>query len=272
MSDSVFTQLLDLACGAFLLTAVVVLWRRELAVIVDVFALQGVALATVPLLIGWHEGRWDLAAVAAGIAVLRAGILPHLMRRALTATTAPPHADEDEDEDEASYGTYGTNRTASWDRTDGPHGPERTDPTDGAHRYRADAGEARETQPLVNVAASLLTAALLTLLAYAVSRPLIALDPSPATRALPVGLAVVLIGFFVLTTRRRALSQVVGFLLLDNGITATAFLATSGVPLIVELGVSFDVLLAVLVLQILTTRMRTAFGTTDLDDLRELHD
>ncbi|OEV08711.1 hypothetical protein [Streptomyces nanshensis] len=271
MSDSVFTQLLDLACGAFLLTAVVVLWRRELSVIVDVFALQGVALATVPLLIGWHEGRWDLAAVAAGIAVLRAGILPHLMRRALTATTAPPHADEDED-DGASYGTNGPYGTASWDRTDGAHSPERTDRTDGTHRYRADAGEARETQPLVNVAASLLTAALLTLLAYAVSRPLIALDPSPATRALPVGLAVVLIGFFVLTTRRRALSQVVGFLLLDNGITAIAFLATSGVPLIVELGVSFDVLLAVLVLQILTTRMRTAFGTTDLDDLRELHD
>ena len=43
-------------------------------------------------------------------------------------------------------------------------------------------------------------------------------------------------------------------------------------PLIVELGVSFDVLLAVLVLQILTARMREAFGTTDIDDLRELHD
>jgi hydrogenase-4 component E len=98
------------------------------------------------------------------------------------------------------------------------------------------------------------------------------LDPSPATRALPVGLAVVLIGFFTLVTRRRALSQVVGFLLLDNGITAVAFLAASGVPLIVELGVSFDVLLAVLVLQILTTRMRAAFGRTDIDDLRELRD
>jgi hydrogenase-4 component E len=105
-----------------------------------------------------------------------------------------------------------------------------------------------------------------------VARPLTDLNPTPATRALPVGLAVVLIGFFVLVTRRRALAQVVGFLLLDNGITATAFLATSGVPLIVELGVSFDVLLAVLVLQILTTRMREAFGTTDIDDLRELHD
>jgi hydrogenase-4 component E len=219
VSDSAYTQVLDLACGVFLLAAVMVLWRRELAAIVRLFALQGVALAVIAAVLGRHEGRWDLLAVAVGIAVLRAGVLPYLMRRVLAAS-----------------------------------------------------GETRETQPLVNVAASLLTAAGLTLLAYAVARPLVDLAPSPATRALPVGLAVVLIGFFTLVTRRRALAQVVGFLLLDNGITAVAFLATSGVPLIVELGVSFDLLLAVLVLQILTTRMRAAFGGTDIDDLRELHD
>lgn len=230
MSDGLYTQLLDLACGAFLLAAVIVLWRRELAAIVRVFALQGIALAAFAVLLGVHEKRWDVVGVGIGIGVLRAGVLPYLMRRALTALA----------------------------------GDQR--------RYRDASAERRETRPLVNVAASLLTAALLTLLAYAVSRPLTALDPTPATRALPVGLAVVLIGFFVLVTRRRALAQVVGFLLLDNGITATAFLAASGVPLIVELGVSFDVLLVVLVLQILTTRMREAFGTTDIDDLRELHD
>ncbi|WP_405638962.1 hypothetical protein [Streptomyces sp. NBC_00019] len=226
MSEGLYTQLLDLACGAFLLAAVIVLWRRELTAIVRVFALQGLALGVIAVVLGAHEERWDLIVIGVGIGVLRAGALPYLMRRALTALTAD-------------------------------------------HTYSE---EVRETQPLVNVAASLLTAALLTLLAYVVAQPLTELNPTPATRALPVGLAVVLIGFFVLVTRRRALAQVVGFLLLDNGITATAFLATSGVPLIVELGVSFDVVLAVLVLQILTTRMRAAFGTTDIDDLRELHD
>ncbi|MFC5721661.1 hypothetical protein ACFP1Z_15930 [Streptomyces gamaensis] len=234
MNDSVYTQLLDLACGAFLLAAVVVLWLRQLTSIVRAFALQGVALAALPALLGLHEGRRPLLAVAVGIALLRAGALPHLMRRALGAAEPPrPYP---------------------------------------AHPYQEDVSEARETRPLVNVAASLLSAAMLTLLAYAVARPLVELHPTPATRALPVGLAVVLIGFFTLVTRRRALAQVVGFLLLDNGITATAFLAASGVPLIVELGVSFDVLLAVLVLQILTTRMRAAFGGTGIDDLRELRD
>ncbi|MEV7027833.1 hypothetical protein [Kitasatospora sp. NPDC093558] len=219
MSTALYTQLLDLSCGAFLLAAVLILWRRQLAAFIRLFAAQGIALAAVAALLSAHEQRWDLLGVAVLIAVLRAWLLPHLMRRALTA-----------------------------------------------------GGETHETEPLVNVTASLLTAAVLTLLAYAVTRPLTDLAPSPATRALPIGLAVVLIGFFTLATRRRALSQVVGFLLIDNGITAVAFLATSGVPLIVELGVSFDVLFAVLVLQVLTARMRAAFGGTDLDDLRELHD
>ncbi|MEU3353016.1 hypothetical protein [Streptomyces sp. NPDC037389] len=238
MPGTLPAQLLDLVCGAFLLAAVVVLWLRQLASIVRVFALQGVALAGIAALLDGHESRWELLAVAVGIGLLRAGLLPLLMRRALTAVATGPAP--------AAGGA--------------------------GHHYAEDVSEARETQPLVNVAASLLSAALLTLLAYAVARPLVALHPTPATRALPVGLAVVLIGFFVLVTRRRALAQVVGFLLLDNGITATAFLAASGVPLIVELGVSFDVLLAVLVLGILTTRMRAAFGGTGIDDLRELCD
>ena len=140
------------------------------------------------------------------------------------------------------------------------------------HRVLRDSGEAREAEPLVNVTSSLLAAALLTLVAYAVSRPLVALAPSATTRALPVGLAVVFLGFFVLVTRRHALSQVVGFLLLDNGIAATAFLATSGVPLVVELGGSLDLLLLVLVLQVLAARMRLTFGRTDMDELQELRD
>jgi hydrogenase-4 component E len=219
MSDAVYVLLLDLACGAFLLAGVLVLWRRALSAIVGLFALQGFALAFLIVVLGLHQGELELIAVGVGVGALRAGLLPYLMRRALAAS-----------------------------------------------------GEARETRPLVNVATSLLVAAVLAMLAYAVSQPLIALAPSPATQAVPVALTVLLVGFFVLVTRRRALSQVVGFLLMDNAITATAFLTAGGVPLVVELGVSLDVLLAVLVLQVLTLRMRAAFGGTDLDELRELHD
>ena len=60
--------------------------------------------------------------------------------------------------------------------------------------------------------------------------------------------------------------------MLDNGIATVAFLTAGGVPLVVELGVSLDVLLVVLILQVLTARMQAAFGGTDLDDLTELRD
>ncbi len=223
MTDHAFSttglQVLYLACGALLLTAGIVLWRREIAPIVRVFALQGVALATIAAVLAVEERSVELGIVAIGIVALRALALPYLVRRALPDTVAE-----------------------------------------------------RETRPLVNVATSLLVAAALTLLAYVVAEPVVALAPSPVTRAVPVGIAVVLIGFFVLVSRRRAVSQVIGFLLLDNGITATALLTAAEVPLIVELGVSLDVLFAVLVLQVLTTRMRVAFGDTDLDELRELRD
>src|SRR6266536_3498174 len=139
-------------------------------------------------------------------------------------------------------------------------------------RIMRGSDDARDAIPLVNIPASLLAAAALTLLAYASTRAVVSLDPSPEAKAIPIGFAVVLIGLFVLVTRRKAVSQIAGFVLVDNGIALVAFLATSGVPLIVELGVAFDVLLAVLVLQVLDTRMRVTLGAVDLDQMRELHD
>jgi hydrogenase-4 component E len=141
-----------------------------------------------------------------------------------------------------------------------------------ARAIGAQSADRRESTPLINTTASLLVAAGLTLTAFAVGKPLATLDPSPATRAAPAALAVVLLGLFVIVSRRRALSQAVGFLMLDNGITATAFLTTAGVPSIVELGASLDVLFAVLILGVLTGRLQRTFGDTDLDQLRELHD
>lgn len=140
-----------------------------------------------------------------------------------------------------------------------------------ARVVRQDPGS-RETAPLVNVPASLVAAALLVLLAYLSGGRLAALFPSPVTRLAPLGLATVLVGFFLLVTRRKAVSQIVGLLLVDNGIALVALLLTAGVPIIVELGASLDVLLVVVVLQVLATSMRARFGHVDLDQLRELHD
>ena len=218
MTQATYNGVLNLAAGAFLLAAVLIVWRRELRAIVALLAWQGLALAAIPLAEGIYQDDAALVLVGVVVLVLRAIVLPLLLVRAV-----------------------GT-----------------------------EAHERRESTPLVNTTTSLLVTAGLTVLAYAVTRPIIALDPTPTTRAVPAAFAVILIAVFVMVSRRRAVSQAVGFMMLDNGIAATAFLITAGVPLIVELGASLDVLFAVLVLGLLTGHMRRTFGDTDLDQLTEL--
>jgi len=130
----------------------------------------------------------------------------------------------------------------------------------------------REATPLVNTTSSLLLTGGLIIASFAITRPVVNLDPGATTNAVPAAFAVVLISLLVLASRLHAVSQAAGFLMLDNGIAATAFLLTAGVPLIVELGASLDVLLAVIVIGVLTGRLRRAFGGADLDKLRELRD
>lgn len=148
-----------------------------------------------------------------------------------------------------------------------------------ARGVRADASP-REDAPRMNPTTGLLAVALLTTVAYLVSRPIIdatsALggdgEAGPAAFAVPVGITMVLVGFLLLVTRRRALSQLMGFLLLDNGIATVAFLTAAGVPFVVELGVSLDVLLVALILAVLSGRLSEVFGAADLGDLTELRD
>lgn len=133
------------------------------------------------------------------------------------------------------------------------------------------AGEREET-PLLNPTAALLACVALAGLAYVVSAPLVEIGDDPALRVVPVGVSLVLIGLLTIASRRRAMSQLIGFVMMDNGIATVALLTAGGVPLVVELGVSLDVLLVVLILAVLTTRMRSVFGDTDLDELRELRE
>ena len=135
----------------------------------------------------------------------------------------------------------------------------------------ADAA-AREQRPLVNVPASLVVSAALILLAFASTRSVTLIVGGTAGSLVPVGFATLLVGFFALVARRRPIFQIVGLLLVDNGIALVAFLVTAGVPFLIELGVTLDVLLGIVVLMVLAQRLRHEFGDVDLDALQELHD
>jgi hydrogenase-4 component E len=97
--------------------------------------------------------------------------------------------------------------------------------------------------------------------------------PGPAAmghNTLAVAISLFLIGFFMMINRRKALTQVLALLSLENGLFLAAISLTYGMPLIVELGVFFDVLVAVLVLGILVYRIRETFESMDVSKMRKL--
>lgn len=132
-----------------------------------------------------------------------------------------------------------------------------------------------EMKPMLNVPVSVLISGLLTLLAYVIAEPLQHAEAGAAAgtlghNTLPVAVALFLIGFFLMMNRRKALSQVLALLSLENGLFLAAISLTYGLPMIVEIGVFFDVLVAVLVLAILVGRIREAFDSMDVTRLSRL--
>ena len=108
------------------------------------------------------------------------------------------------------------------------------------------------------------------ILGYVVMRPLVAVSQLPTRAGMPLAMGLVLVSLFVLISRKKALTQVVAFLMLENGIALLALLGTYGIPLIVELGVFLDALLGFIVMQIFVYRIHETFETMDVDQLRRL--
>ena len=132
-----------------------------------------------------------------------------------------------------------------------------------------------EIEPIVNVPASIVISGCLTLVAYIVAESFYHPDSAGASlghNTLAVAISVFLIGFFMMLNRRKALTQVLALLSLENGVFLAAICLTYGMPLIVELGVFFDVLVAVMVLGILIYQIRGTFESMDVSRLRRLRD
>lgn len=89
---------------------------------------------------------------------------------------------------------------------------------------------------------------------------------------LAVSIAVFLIGFFMMINRRRTISQVIGFLIMENGLFFFAISLAYGMPLIVELGIFFDVLVIALILGIFIFKIKESFYSTATEDLNKLID
>ena len=131
-------------------------------------------------------------------------------------------------------------------------------------------GAQREVRPYVNTETSLLAAGLLVLFAYALARPWMAVTALPTRAGLPLAMALLFVSLFIIVSRKKAITQVVGFLMLENAIALLAVVGTYGVPLLVEFGVFLDALMGFLVMQIFIYQIHETFDTIDVEQLTRL--
>src|SRR2546428_8761839 len=128
----------------------------------------------------------------------------------------------------------------------------------------------QEIDPMLNSTVSMLLCGGLTLLGYIVARPFTSLTRL-GNNTLPIAITLLLTGFFLMFNRRKAITQVLALLTIENGVMLAAVaLTTYGMPLVVELGIFFDVMVAVMVLGILVYRIRETFASMDVGKLSQL--
>jgi hydrogenase-4 component E len=131
----------------------------------------------------------------------------------------------------------------------------------------------KEIRFSISITASLLLCGGIVILADSVAQSILRsphAEASAVSRVLSVSIAMMLIGLFIMMTRRKALTQIVGLLTMENGVFLSGLSITYGMPLIVEMGIFFDILVAVLILGVFVFRINRTFESISIDSLRSL--
>ena len=129
-----------------------------------------------------------------------------------------------------------------------------------------------DTETMINAPSTMLIGLLVVIFAFGLAQPISALASTATRSTIGIAIAVILLSFLTMITRRKAMSQVVGFLSMENGLFFGAMSATYGMPMIVELGVALDVLVAMLVLSVFFFQIREQFDSLDLHHLESLRE
>ncbi len=131
-------------------------------------------------------------------------------------------------------------------------------------------GIERDNEPLVNVPTLMLVGLVLVIFAFGLAQPVSALATTIIRRTLGIALAVVLLAFLMILARRKAFTQVIGFLALENGLFFAATSTTYGMPLVVELGIALDLLVGVFIFGVFFFQISEQFDSLDLQHLESL--
>jgi hydrogenase-4 component E len=210
-------SLAELALLLVVLSNFTVLGTSRLSACIRAVAFQGLLLAAIPLLL--HPGlSWHVLTLAAGTAVIKAGLLPWLLRWAIR-----------------------------------------------------EAAVRREVEPLIGYLPSVLLGAVALAVAFAVASVL-PLARVETDLLVPVALVTVMTGLMVLITRSKAITQVVGYLMLENGIFLFGLTQFQRVAFLVEIGVLLDVFVGVFIMGIVVFHINREFDSISASRLTELHD
>lgn len=189
----------------------------RLSMCIRLSAMQGILLGLLPIVIAPHDLSWHKLAMAAGIFVLKGGVFPYLLFRAMR-----------------------------------------------------EADVRREIEPILGFAPSILAGALAWLLSFWIGNRLSLPGHALSPLTFSVAIYTLLVGLILIITRRKALTQVLGFIILENGIF------TFGVGIetdfLVELGIFLDIFVAVFVMGIAIFHIQREFNHIDTDQLTFLKD
>lgn len=128
----------------------------------------------------------------------------------------------------------------------------------------------REMDTVEHPARVMIGGASLVVFSYYVCLPIVKLSTLITLNTISVSLAVVLLGMLLMITRRHAVAQVVGFMSIENGLFFAAVVSTLGMPMVVELGIAFDVLVAAVIFGVFFFQIRSSIDSLDVDRLSQL--
>jgi hydrogenase-4 component E len=129
-----------------------------------------------------------------------------------------------------------------------------------------------DVETMINIPTTMLVGIALVIFSFNLAAPITHLAEGITRGLIGIALACVLLSLLMMLTRRKAVSQVVAFLSLENGLFFAATSATQGMPLVVELGIALDVLVATFIFGIFFFQIRETFDSLDITHMEKLKD
>jgi len=127
-----------------------------------------------------------------------------------------------------------------------------------------------DVETLINIPATMLIGIVLVVFAFNLAAPISQFAGTITKSTLGIATACILLAFLMMITRRKAVSQVIGFLAMENGLFFAATSATYGMPMVVELGIALDVLVATFIFGVFFFHIRETFESLDIHHLEKL--